>query len=276
MENLKEKHIIYETPTDGPNGPRWKRRKSMLMTELARRIARHEGWEFDESRRDELSDHILRFVIRARQTTSHNFETERLQMSLRPMSDDDPDGDPVIRVGGSGELPEGQGDELIVTCFMGVESIQRAPADTAEDRDRKQCAMTESEAWREKWSGIEPNFDERDVVGPIWQELEMPGYLIPDLKASEPYDWSKPLEYGMASMPEFSFILPMDHQGKRFGHDDHHIFSWGNPHPTSDKLSEAENETRKVTVKFRYRVMGWTSGWREDHQSKHGIGDNTN
>ncbi|MFM9863448.1 MAG: hypothetical protein ACKVRO_07560 [Micropepsaceae bacterium] len=258
--------------------PKWHRKPSLLSNALAKKVVRHveekegidAGWTEDAEDRD-FGCHT--FLLRARRTTYHDIKTGSVTMRLRPMSDDDPHGDPIVHVFAGDEPPDGDGDEVYVSGMMRIDAVYKAaPTDTnAEVNVAIARGRAEARAWSEKWSGIEPNFDERDVVGPIWQELEMPGYLIPDLKASEPYDWSKPLEYGMASMPEFSFILPMDDEGKRFGHDEHYIYSWANPTPTSDNLSSAENERRKVTVKFRYRVVGWTFGWREDHQSKHGL-----
>lgn len=111
----------------GVEAPAWRRKRSMLTMHMARSILRYLGEEPDESQGNEIPNSVQRFVFRARPTSPHDFETERLTMRLRPMSDDDPDGDPVMIVRGGGGLPDGPTDELLVTCVMGIESVEKAP-----------------------------------------------------------------------------------------------------------------------------------------------------
>lgn len=125
----------------------------------------------------------------------------------------------------------------------------------AKERATKRAAMVEA--------GADPDrVDFADRAGtdvlPV-QTVEMPGYL-------ELFGRNFPapgsVTAAQAIMPEFTFNLPMDGDGKLFNHHNHYIERWAYPTPPDHEADG--HESLKITVRFEYRVLGWHLGWPED------------
>jgi hypothetical protein len=234
------------------------RKGSMLGRALAGRLFDSIGIKPDElpGAGDPSPDGHPIFMS-ARRVAPDVVVTGPLSIKLRPLSPDDPDSDPAWNVSAA----TSDDHDLWIVGRLVIDQIAKR------DRANKTPSVREKDDWDQWRESLKVEFADR-VTGPLWQEWEMPGYLIPNLKFAEPSVPGEALEYAMATMPEFTFILPMDANGQMFGHNDHYIYSCGDPTPSSSKLSDAENEARKVTVRFRYRVMGWRPGWsRSDKET---------
>lgn len=133
-----------------------------------------------------------------------------------------------------------------------VQDVEAMLASSREDRRVERIASKENSS-RVGSANLAP------VDALPMQTVEMPAYLdLRRLRATDP-SAGPALE---AKMPEFSFNLPMDNQGKIITRRSDYIEGWAIPTlPAGDPDCY---DYLKITVRFECRLRSWSIGWPTD------------